>query len=36
VEFVGSEDGQKIIRSYGQDLYGEAMYNDATYARQYE
>ena len=36
VDFVGSEDGQKIIRTYGQDLYGEAMYNDAAYARKYE
>jgi tungstate transport system substrate-binding protein len=36
VDFVGSEDGQEIIRNYGKDLYGEAMYNDATYARKYE
>jgi tungstate transport system substrate-binding protein len=36
VDFVGSEEGQKIIRTYGKDLYGEAMYNDAAYARQYE
>jgi tungstate transport system substrate-binding protein len=36
IDFVGSADGQEIIRNYGKDLYGEAMYNDATYARQYE
>ena len=36
VDFVGSEEGQEIIRNYGKDLYGEAMYNDAAYARQYE
>jgi tungstate transport system substrate-binding protein len=36
VDFVGSEDGQEIIRNYGKDLYGDAIYNDATYARQYE
>jgi tungstate transport system substrate-binding protein len=36
VDFVSSENGQEIIRNYGKNLYGEAMYNDATYARQYE
>jgi tungstate transport system substrate-binding protein len=36
VDFVGSADGQEIIRNYGKNLYGDAMYNDATYARQYE
>ena len=36
VDFVGSEEGQEIIRNYGKDLYGEGMYNDAAYARQYE
>lgn len=36
VDFVGSEEGQEIIRSYGKDAYGEAMYNDAEYARQYD
>jgi tungstate transport system substrate-binding protein len=35
IDFVGSEQGQRIIRDYGKDLYGEAMYNDAEYARQY-
>lgn len=35
IDFVGSEQGQRIIRDYGKDLYGEAMYNDAEYASQY-
>jgi tungstate transport system substrate-binding protein len=36
IEFVSSERGQKILRSYGSDLYGEGMYNDAAYAKQYD
>jgi tungstate transport system substrate-binding protein len=36
VDFVGSDEGQEIIRNYGKYLYGEAMYNDANYAKQYE
>jgi tungstate transport system substrate-binding protein len=35
IDFVSSETGQKIIREYGKDLYGEPMYNDANYAKQY-
>jgi len=35
IDFAGSEQGQRIIRDYGKDLYGEAMYNDAEYASQY-
>lgn len=35
VEFLGSEQGQKIIGSFGQEQYGEALYNDAAYAKQY-
>jgi len=35
IDFVASEQGQGIIRDYGKDLYGEAMYNDAEYASQY-
>ncbi len=35
IDFVASEQGQRIIRDYGKDLYGEAMYNDAEYARQF-
>lgn len=36
VDFVASEEGQQIIRSYGKDLYGEGLYNDAAYAGQFE
>ncbi|MCJ7774173.1 MAG: substrate-binding domain-containing protein [Desulfobacterales bacterium] len=36
IDFVSSEEGQKIIREYGKDLYGEAIYNDANYAKKYD
>lgn len=36
IDFVGSDKGQSIIRSYGKDLYGEGMYNDAAYAKKYD
>jgi len=36
IDFVGSEKGQKIIRDYGADKYGEGLYNDAAYAKQYD
>lgn len=36
IDYLVSEKGQVIIRNYGTDLYGEPMYNDAAYARQYE
>ncbi len=36
IDFVGSEQGQKIIREYGQDRHGEGIYNDAAYAKKYE
>lgn len=36
IDFISSEQGQKLIRDYGKDLYGEAMYNDAVYAKQYD
>jgi len=36
IDFVGSEPGQKIIREYGADKYGEGLYNDAAYAKQFE
>lgn len=35
VEFVASPQGQKIIQEYGQDKYGEGLYNDAEYAQKY-
>jgi len=36
IGFVTSEEGQNIIRAYGRDLYGDSLYNDATYASQYD
>lgn len=36
VAFVASPEGQKIIGSYGRDRFGEALYNDEAYARQYD
>ncbi|QJB57804.1 substrate-binding domain-containing protein [Pseudodesulfovibrio sp. zrk46] len=36
INFLGSKDGQAIIENYGKDLYGEGMYNDAEYAKQYD
>lgn len=36
VAFVASPAGQKIIAEYGRDRFGEAVYNDAAYARQFD
>jgi tungstate transport system substrate-binding protein len=36
VAFVASPDGQKIIATYGRDRFGESLYNDEVYARQYD
>jgi tungstate transport system substrate-binding protein len=36
IDFVASEKGQKSIRDYGADKYGEGLYNDAAYAKQYD
>jgi tungstate transport system substrate-binding protein len=35
IDFVASPEGQQIIREYGKDCFGEALYNDTAYARQY-
>ena len=35
IQFVSSNEGQKIIRDYGKSKYREPLYNDATYAKQY-
>ena len=35
IQFVSSNEGQKIIRDYGKSKYKEPLYNDATYAKQY-
>lgn len=34
--FVASPEGQEIIRTYGQSKFGEGLYNDANYARQFD
>lgn len=36
IDFLNSDRGQKIIGDYGKELYGEAMYNDAAYAKKYD
>jgi len=36
IDYVDSKEGQKIIRTYGKDLYGEGIYNDAAYAKKYD
>ncbi|MCP3872305.1 MAG: solute-binding protein [Desulfobacteraceae bacterium] len=36
IDFLSSKQGQAIIGSYGKSLYGEAMYNDAEYAKRYD
>ena len=36
IAFVASPAGQQIIKDYGKDRYGEGLYNDAAYARQYD
>ena len=35
IQFVSSNEGQKIIRDYGKSKYKEPLYNDAVYAKQY-
>ena len=36
IDFLGSEMGQKIVRTYGESAHGAPMYNDAEYAKQYD
>ena len=36
IDFVASPQGQQIIRDYGKEKYGEGLYNDAAYAKQYD
>ena len=36
IDFVASEAGQKIIRDYGKAQYGQGLYDDAAYAKQYD
>ncbi len=35
IDFVASPQGQQIIRDYGKDRFGQGLYNDAAYSRQY-
>jgi len=36
IDFVASEAGQQIFREYGKKTIGEALYDDAKYAKQYD
>lgn len=36
IEFVAGPQGQQIIRDYGKKAIGEALYDDAAYAKQYD
>lgn len=36
IDFVASDAGQQIIRDFGAAQYGEGLYNDANYAKQYD
>lgn len=36
INFIVSEEGQNLIRSFGADKFGEGLYNDAAYAKQYD
>ena len=36
IDFIVSEEGQNLIRNFGVDKYGEGLYNDAAYAKQYD
>ena len=36
IAFVASPDGQKIIGGYGRERFGEGLYNDSAYAKQYD
>ncbi len=36
IDFINSNPGQKVIRDYGKNLYGQGMYNDAAYAKKYD
>jgi tungstate transport system substrate-binding protein len=36
IDFVLSQEGQAMMRTFGADLYGEGIYNDAEYAMQFD
>jgi len=35
IDFLASGEGQTLIQDYGKERYGEALYNDAAYARKF-
>jgi tungstate transport system substrate-binding protein len=35
IEFIVSDTGQKIVGTFGADRFGEGLYNDAAYAKQF-
>ena len=35
IDFLASPDGQRIVREFGRDRYGDGLYNDAEYARRF-
>jgi tungstate transport system substrate-binding protein len=36
IDFIVSQEGQSLIRSYGAKEHGEGLYNDAAYAKQWD
>jgi tungstate transport system substrate-binding protein len=36
IDFVVSADGQALIHTFGAELYGEGIYNDAEYAKRFD
>ena len=36
IDLLVSEKGQKIIREFGRERFGEGLYNDAAYSRKFE
>ncbi len=36
IAFVASPEGQRIIADFGRERFGEGLYNDASYARQFD
>ena len=36
IDFIVSEEGQQLIRSFGTAKFGEGLYNDAAYAKQFD
>jgi ABC-type tungstate transport system permease subunit len=36
IDFVSSEEGQKIVQDFGKEQYGQGLYDDAAYAKRYD